>query len=228
MNSEQYENKKHTLDSYDTYYRGVKQFISKVPKDTPLETKALLVIESLKKELSSFFKDKEPELERLLNSLKEKNFNDEENLTQVLSEHIFTFAKDNFTLEELENNNFEVTNTRPGMTSINRLLSYSIDESYQDGMKMDKGISIHINHGSSIKGKLKLVLEGFHTLAHELETKEELKDVSQITGKSWILGKNPGLAEKFGFTIDEALDIEEGEKGMVISREKFLELYSKD
>ncbi len=99
-----------------------------------------------------------------------------------------------------------------------------------------RGETLHVHlddTGSlSLSEKLRCVKRDFYYLAQVLLGSP---DVKQVVGTSWIIGKNPGLIQKLGFTAlgdidaaEKAADFPNEERGVgraTIGRDEFIRRY---
>jgi len=108
---------------------------------------------------------------------------------------------------------------------INEVLSYEVKENT---------IAIHLAEARDlgIIEVKRLVLSGLKDLAQIIENREDKEKINEIEAESWIVGKNPGLAEKFGFTLGEIVSETSRMPNVpvrraYISTEEFLKRYLK-
>jgi hypothetical protein len=72
-------------------------------------------------------------------------------------------------------------------------------------LEEDDKLALHVQSARTLSTveKVRALKESFGELATQLQTKEELVNVKEITATSWIVAKNPRLMKRLGFTVDD-------------------------
>jgi|SRR3989338_3154880 len=136
----------------------------------------------------------------------------------LLSQLVFDLKKSN--PAEFESVERKIYFEQSGLIEINDALWYGVEKS-----------SININltpvKQLGIAATINLVTEGLKYLAKIVD---QNKNINEITAESWIIGKNPRVIEKFGFTLGEMKINQKGEKigSASMDRETFLKKYLKE
>lgn len=126
-------------------------------------------------------------------------------------EDVFTFLQPLYSLGET------LTGQKPlEIISINNAFDYEL-------ISGGRVVNLHLP-ATNIRGPqlLKLYKEGLTKLAAIIN---DNPDIIEITADSWIIDKNPGLVERFGFKIKDAPGERVWSRTAIISREDFLKKY---
>lgn len=155
-----------------------------------------------------------------LNELKNYTEKDLEIILDKATEITIQLMAKYLSLEELESR-FKARHENLGYQSLARGLTF---ETNKEGNEISLHVPITFFNNSL--DALNSYIDGFHKLANELSTNDELKGIKEITAYSSIVKEKYKTLTKLGFEV--MLD-KHGQptKKAKISKEKFLELYGK-
>lgn len=132
------------------------------------------------------------------------------------------FKRDNpEAFEKIERQTYHETS---GYTKLNEVLAWEVIN--------ESTIAIHLAPARYLGRLREQVVEGLQNLAKIVKEKEEKEGIKikEIEAVSWIVGKNPELMEKFGFTVTGIITETSRMPGIpmsraVISKEDLLDRY---
>ncbi len=200
---------------YKYLRQDMQQEINRAPEGSGLTEKKIYILSILR--TSDQLKKFPEDLEKVLQEIETSDPKDENDLVDIVTTSVCDLFHRNFTLQELEKRSRELRSIENGEVEVNRVLNYDIH-----GQKLHIHIPLTlIENPMELR---KLFMEGLKKLSTEIKENPELKDITTIHGKSWIIYKHPKLLEAAGFTIISR-DETAGQGVAEMSREDFIKRY---
>lgn len=200
----------------------VNSLLREIPPGSDANALKQKVVTRLAERGQDIFADHQEKYHELIQGLEDINFENAEEASTEVAKRIASFALQFYSTVEFETLMRVDAAEENDLTIVNEALSYKIVRESDQNQ-----ISLHVPTVFTKKPfeMVALFEKGLRALALQLASDPSLRDISKLTGYSWIVYEHPYIVQKMGFSIEE--QDSEGHEGLAsISREDFMKRYS--